>query len=59
MSVQGNSGNEKDLNIVQSNAYANEIYYFADCVINNKQPLKVVPEELEAVIDIIDKYISI
>ncbi len=57
--AQGESGDKEDLNIIQSNAYANEIYYFVDCVLNDKCPSKVVPEELETVIDIIDNYINI
>ncbi len=57
--AQGESGDKNDLNIIQSNAYANEIYYFVDCVLNDKQPTRVKPEELETVIDIIDNYINV
>ncbi len=57
--AQGESADEKDLNLIRSNAYANEIYYFADCVTNDKQPTKVLPEQLEEVIDIIDKHINV
>ncbi len=57
--AQGESADKSDLNLVQSNAYANEIYYFVDCVLHDRQPEKVVPAQLETVIDIIDKYISI
>ena len=37
----------------ESNAYKNEIIYFADCVNNNLPVEKVKAEELAAVLDII------
>ena len=42
-----------NIGLPKSNAYANEINYFTDCVINNTRPDKVKPHELEAVIDIL------
>lgn len=42
-----------DIGLPASNAYANEINYFTDCVINNTSPDRVKPEELEIVIDIL------
>ena len=38
----------------KSEAYANEIYYFADCVKNNTPADKVKPEELETVVNILN-----
>ena len=40
--------------IPQSDAYANEIRYFKDCVLTGKDPDKVKPEELETVIHILN-----
>jgi predicted dehydrogenase len=42
-------------NVPKSNGYALEIRYFTDCVKNNVFPEMVKPEELEAVIDILNK----
>ena len=41
------------INLPKSNAYANEIRYFTDCVLKDRQPEKVKAEELETVIDIL------
>ena len=41
--------------VPQSNAYANEIRYFTDCVLAGKPAEKVKPEELELVLDLIDQ----
>ena len=49
--ADGDTGN---INLPKSNAYANEIHYFADCVINNKPVEKVKPEELSCVLDILN-----
>ena len=46
----GDTGN---INLPKSNAYANEIRYFTDCVLEDKFPDKVKPEELETVIGIL------
>jgi predicted dehydrogenase len=40
--------------IPQSDAYANEIRYFKDCVLTGKAPDKVKPQELETVIRILN-----
>lgn len=45
-----------DIDLPHSNAYANELRYFADCVINNCAPVKVKPEELETVIEILKTH---
>lgn len=45
----GNAG------IPQSNAYANEIRYFTNCVLSDKQPDKVKPQELAEVIRILNQ----
>ena len=42
------------INLPKTDAYANEIKYFADCVINNKEVEKIKPDELECVIDILN-----
>ncbi len=43
-----------NIGLPASNAYGNEIIYFTNCVINNENPDKVRPEELENVIDILN-----
>ena len=43
------------IGLPKSNAYANEIRYFADCVKADKFPDKVKPEQLEAVLDILNE----
>ncbi len=52
------AGDTGDIQLPKSNAYANELRYFADCVKNNIQPAKVQPEQLKTVINIIDTYIK-
>lgn len=42
------------LNLPKTNAYANEIHYFADCVRGGKFPEKVKPAELETMIKILN-----
>ena len=42
-----------NIGLPASDAYANEINYFADCVRTGKDPEKVKPDELETVIDIL------
>ncbi len=49
--ADGDTGN---INLPQSNAYENEIVYFADCVKNNKPVEKFRPEELECVLNILN-----
>ena len=46
-------GETGDIGLPQSDAYANEIRYFADCVREGKTPDKVKPAELETVIDLL------
>lgn len=48
--AQGDTG---DINLPDSDAYANEINYFAQCVLNNTPVDKFKPDELECVLDII------
>ena len=48
------TGTPEEGYIPRSNAYANEIRYFTDCVLNDRAPDKVKPEELETVIDILN-----
>ena len=47
-------GNTGSINLPKSDAYANEINYFADCVRNNKPVEKVKPDELRCVLDILN-----
>ncbi len=51
---EGETGAEIEYDVPKSSGYANEIRYFADCVINDTQPDRVKPEELETVIDILN-----
>lgn len=43
-----------DVNLIQSDAYANEIRYFTDCVLEDRFPDKVKAEELKNVIRILN-----
>ncbi len=47
-------GDTGSINLPKSDAYANEINYFADCVRNNKPVEKVKPEELSCVLNILN-----
>ena len=49
--ADGDTGN---INLPKSNAYANEILYFADCVKNDKPVDKFRPEELKCVLEILN-----
>lgn len=46
-------GDTGSINLPKSNAYAEEIRYFADCVKKGEFPDKVKPEELRAVIELL------
>ena len=48
--AKGDTGN---INLPKSNAYANEIHYFFDCVVNDKPVEKINPEELRGVLKIL------
>ena len=48
--AEGDTGN---INLPKSNAYANEIHYFFDCVVNDKPIEKINPEELRDVLRIL------
>ena len=47
-------GDTGSINLPKSNAYANEIIYFTDCVKNNKPVEKVKAEELDCVLKILN-----
>ena len=49
--ADGDTGN---INLPKSNAYANEIIYFVDCVKNNRPVEMFRPEELECVLNILN-----
>ena len=49
--AQGDTG---EINLPDSDAYANEINYFADCVLNDKPADKIKPEELSCVLGILN-----
>lgn len=44
------------INLPKTNAYANEIHYFADCVLSGKSPDRVKATELETVISILNSF---
>lgn len=48
--------NTGEIGLPKSNAYAEELRYFADCVINNTPADKIKPAELETVIDFMQKF---
>ena len=48
------AGGAGAINLPKTNAYANEIRYFADCVRSGKAPERVKAEELETVIEILN-----
>ena len=45
---------EGSINLPRTNAYANEIHYFAECVRTGKSPERIKPHELETVIRILN-----
>ena len=47
-------GDTGDINLPKCDAYANEIKYFFDCVVNDKPVERFEPEELKTVLDIIN-----
>lgn len=49
------TGETGDINLPKSDAYANELRYFTDCVINDVFPEKVKQEELKDVLTILKK----
>ena len=51
---QDTEGDTGAINLPKSDAYANEINYFADCVKNNKPVDKVKPSELSCVLNILN-----
>ena len=53
LSVATGEGETGGIELPKSNAYANEIRYFTDCVKAGTKPEKVKPEQLETVIDIL------
>ena len=50
------SGDTGSINLPKSNAYANEIRYFTDCVKEHRFPDKVKPQELETVVEILNAF---
>lgn len=47
-------GDTGAINLPKSDAYANEIQYFFDCVVNDKPVEKINPEELRCVLNILN-----
>ena len=47
-------GDTGDINLPKSDAYANEIKYFLDCVVNDKEVEKVKDNELLTVLKILN-----
>lgn len=57
ISVTGGGAEESGtINLPATNAYADELEYFKNCVIENKNADIVKPEELECVIDILNSF---
>lgn len=54
--VDGGQSTGQAINLPSTDAYFNEIQYFADCVKNDRWPDKVKQEELEAVIEILQQF---
>lgn len=52
--IGGSGGDTGDIGLPASNAYANEIRYFTDCVKSGNIPDRVKPDELETVLDILE-----
>ncbi len=50
---QGETGS---INLPKSDAYANEIRYFTDCVQKGCFPDKIKPEELETVVRLLNAF---
>ncbi len=46
-------GDTGSINLPKSNAYGNEVRYFTDCVLEDRFPDKVKPEELTTVIELL------
>jgi len=53
-----NDGNKESgaINLPQTDAYYEEIKYFVDCVLKNKKPEIIKPEELETILDILELF---
>ncbi len=54
--LDGEDAPECGINLPATNAYAEEIRYFADCVANNKPVSIIKPEELKTVLRLIDGF---
>lgn len=54
MIVYENDGSIVNLSLIKTSGYFNEIQYFTDCIINNRKPTLIKPEELESVIRILN-----
>lgn len=52
----GDSVDASAINLIQTNAYAAEVQYFVDCVLQDKFPEKVKLEELKTVINILEHF---
>lgn len=54
--AEAENGDTGTINLPKTNAYANEIRYFTDCVKAGVFPDKIKPQELETVIDILNSF---
>ena len=54
--LDGEDAPECGINLPATNAYAEEIRYFADCVANKKPVSIIKPEELKTVLKLIDGF---
>lgn len=53
--LEEEQSSENGINLPKSNAYFNEIRYFADCVLSGKPCDMVKPQELRTVLELIDR----
>lgn len=52
----GEQGGAGVINLPKTNAYANEIAYFADCVVNSKPVDRIKPDELKTVLALLREF---
>ena len=53
--TNAHSGETGDINLPKSNAYANEIRYFTNCILEGRSPDKIKAGELTAILQIMNQ----